>query len=243
MTIIPVTFFSNYENCKTLTFDRCRSNFYIYPFNRQTIPFMSSLLIGSLFISLLHALIPNHWLPVLAIGRKEGWSLGETTRITFIAGLSHVVSTVLIGVLLAMIGGEVSRHVEAWSHLIGPSLLILIGLYFIRQHYTHHHFHLQKNQLNKKGRPAIIAALVIAMFLSPCLEIEAYFLLAGTKGWTFLLLLAILYSVITLSGMLIWIRIAYKGMLKLNWHALEHKAGIITGGILILTGILSYFLN
>ncbi len=204
---------------------------------------MSSLLIGSFFISLLHALIPNHWLPVLAIGRKEGWSLGETTRITFIAGLSHVISTVLIGVLLAMIGSEVSEHLETWSRLIGPSLLILIGLYFIRQHYIHHHFHLQKNQLNKKGKGAIVFALVVAMFLSPCLEIEAYFLLAGSRGWAFLLLLSLLYSVITLSGMLIWIRIAYKGMLKLNWHALEHKAGIITGIILILTGILSYFLN
>ena len=64
---------------------------------------MTSLLIGSLLISLLHAVIPNHWLPVLAIGRKEGWSLAETTRITFIAGMAHVLSTVIIGVLLDII--------------------------------------------------------------------------------------------------------------------------------------------
>ena len=62
---------------------------------------MLSIIIGSLLISLLHAVIPNHWLPVLAIGKKEGWSLAETSRITFIAGMAHVISTIIIGLLLA----------------------------------------------------------------------------------------------------------------------------------------------
>jgi len=129
---------------------------------------MTSVLIGSLLISLLHAVIPNHWLPVLAIGRKEGWSLAETTRITFIAGISHVISTVAIGVLLALIGSELATHIEDFTKIIGPSVLVLIGLYFVKQHYTHHHFHLEKKQIEKKSKSAVIIALVIAMFLSPC---------------------------------------------------------------------------
>jgi len=204
---------------------------------------MVSILIGSLLISLLHAVIPNHWLPVLAIGRKEGWSLAETTRITFIAGMAHVISTVIIGVLLAMIGSEFTSHIEDFTKIIGPAILILIGLYFIRQHYTHHHFHLEKKQIEKKNKGAVIVALVIAMFLSPCMEIEAYFLLAGSKGWYFLAMIASLYAIITITGMLIWVRIAYKGMLKLNWHKWEHNAGIITGIVLIVTGIISFFIN
>lgn len=204
---------------------------------------MTSLLIGSLLISLLHAVIPNHWLPVLAIGKKEGWSLAETTRITFIAGMAHVISTVVIGLLLALIGSELTEHIEDFTKIIGPSILILIGLYFVRQHYTHHHFHLEKKQIEKKKKGAIIVALVIAMFLSPCMEIEAYFLLAGSKGWYFLAMIAALYAIITIAGMLVWIRIAYKGLLKLNWHKWEHNAGIITGLVLIITGIISFFIN
>ncbi|MFC0774045.1 hypothetical protein [Terrimonas alba] len=84
--------------------------------------------------------------------------------------------------------------------------------------------------------------MVLAMFLSPCLEIEAYFLLAGTKGWWILVTIALLYSVVSISGMLLWIRFAYKGLLKLNWHKWEHNAGLISGGVLIATGILSYFI-
>jgi len=86
-------------------------------------------------------------------------------------------------------------------------------------------------------------ALVVAMFLSPCLEIEAYFLLAGTKGWWAVLLIAALYLVISITGMIVWVRLTYTGILKFNWHALEHKAGIITGWTLIATGFISFFLS
>lgn len=204
---------------------------------------MHSIIIGSLLISLLHAVIPNHWLPVLAIGKKEGWSLAETSRITFIAGMTHVISTIIIGLLLGLIGSELTEHIEHFTHIIGPSILVLMGLYFIRQHYKHHHFHLQKGVMEKKTKGSIISALIIAMFLSPCMEIEAYFLLAGAEGWYLMAAIAIMYSIITIAGMLIWIRIVYKGLLKLNWHKWEHNAGIITGFVLIITGIISFFIN
>ena len=197
---------------------------------------MTSLLIGSFLISLLHAIIPNHWLPVLAIGRKEGWSLAETTRITFISGLAHVLSTVVIGLLLALIGNQLAGYIEDFSRIIGSAILI-------RQHYTHHHFHVNEKQLNTKSKKGLLISLVIAMFLSPCMEIEAYFLVAGNNGWHQFIIIALLYSTISISGMLIWVRVAYKGMLRLNWHKLEHNAGIITGGILIATGILSFFIH
>ncbi|MBL7756006.1 MAG: hypothetical protein JNL59_01385 [Chitinophagaceae bacterium] len=204
---------------------------------------MTSLLIGSFLISLLHAIIPNHWLPVLAIGRKEGWSLAETTRITFLSGLAHVLSTVIIGLLLALIGNQLAGYIEDFSRIIGSAILILMGLYFIRQHYTHHHFHVNEKQLNTKSKKALLISLIIAMFLSPCMEIEAYFLVAGNNGWRQFIIIALLYSTISITGMLIWVRIAYKGMLRLNWHKLEHNAGIITGCILIATGILSFFIR
>ena len=204
---------------------------------------MYNIIIGSLLISLLHAVIPNHWLPVLAIGKKEGWSLAETSRVTFLAGMAHVISTIIIGLLLGLIGSELTHHIEHFTKFIAPSVLILMGLFFVRQHYTHHHFHLHPEEIKKKNKSSIILALVIAMFLSPCLEIEAYFLLAGSKGTYVLAGIALMYSVISIVGMLVWIRIVYKGFLKLNWHKWEHNAGIITAFILIITGIISFFIS
>ncbi|HEY0679937.1 MAG TPA: hypothetical protein VGD17_16750 [Chitinophagaceae bacterium] len=204
---------------------------------------MTSIVIGSFLISLLHALIPNHWLPVLAIGRKEKWTLGETVQVTFLSGLAHVCSTIIIGILLGIIGNELSEYIESFTHIIGPSILILIGLYFVQQHYVHHHFHLHNPKTPTRSKRKIIIALVIAMFLSPCMEIEAYFLLAGTKGWGMLGAIASMYAIVTLAGMLFWIRLAYKGLVKLNWHKWEHNAGLISGGVLIATGILSFFVH
>jgi uncharacterized iron-regulated membrane protein len=75
------------------------------------------------------------------------------------------------------------------------------------------------------------------------MEIEAYFLLAGLKGWYMMAFIAVIYSVITITGMLIWVRIVYNGLLKLNWHKWEHNAGIITGLTLVATGIISFFIQ
>lgn len=85
--------------------------------------------------------------------------------------------------------------------------------------------------------------LAIAMFFSPCLEIEAYFLLAGAHGWEHIAFLAILYTAVTVTGMVVWVRITYRGLFKLNWHSLEHNAGIITGITLAATGIAAIFIH
>lgn len=81
------------------------------------------------------------------------------------------------------------------------------------------------------------------MFFSPCMEIEAYFLLAGTQAKWFVSSIALMYLLVTTTGMLLLVRYAYKGVLKLNWHSLEHNAGIITGATLVATGILTFFIQ
>ena len=203
---------------------------------------MVTLITGSLVLSILHALIPNHWLPVLAISRKENWSIGQTTSVTFITGLSHALSTVLIGVVIGVVGVTLAEHIESFAHLVAPLILILLGLFYVYQHHRHKHFHLhpQPKSISKRR---VVVGLVVAMFFSPCFEIEAYFLMAGAHGWEQVTLLAVLYTVVTVTGMVVWVRIAYKGLFKLNWHALEHNAGIITGVTLIVTGLASFFIH
>ncbi len=204
---------------------------------------MFSIITGSLIISLLHAVIPNHWLPVIAIGRKENWTLEEVSKVTLICALAHGVSTVLIGVILSFIGSELEENISHFTHIIAPIILVAIGLIFIYRHHRHKHFHVDGAIQKKKTKTAIITALVIAMFFSPCMEIEAYFLLAGTQAKWLVVLIALMYLFITTTGMLLLVRYAYKGVLKLNWHSLEHNAGIITGVTLVATGILTFFIQ
>jgi nickel/cobalt exporter len=204
---------------------------------------MTSIITGSIVISLLHALMPNHWLPVVTVGRKEGWSLAEVLRIVFIAGCSHVISTLAVGFLLALAGKSLSARVNNFTDLIAPLILIALGTFFLFQHYRHHHFDIDKKLIAKKTKQTVITSLVIAMFFSPCLEIEGYFLMAGANGYKSLLLIAALYTAITLAGMLLWVRVVYKGLSKFNWHKWEHNAGMITGIVLIFTGLITFIIK
>ncbi len=216
---------------------------FFIPLTVQKTGIMYNILVGSILLSLLHAVIPNHWLPVLAIGRKENWSLGEVTKVTFLSGLAHAVSTIVIGIVLGLLSIQLAGKLEYFTKLIAPVCLLVLGTFFIYRHHRHKHFHLHKVPESSFSKTKITLALVIAMFLSPCMEIEAYFLLAGTKGVWAILLIAGLYLMISVSGMILWVRLAYKGLLKLNWHSLEHNAGIITGWTLVITGILSSFIS
>ncbi len=81
---------------------------------------MTEILIGTLLLSLWHTLLPNHWLPMLAIGRAQGWSLRQVTRVTLLAGLAHVGSTVLLGFGLALLGWQLSAAFAETVRQVAP---------------------------------------------------------------------------------------------------------------------------
>ena len=204
---------------------------------------MTSLIAGTLVISLLHAVIPNHWLPIIAIGRKEQWTLAEVTKVTFLSALAHACSTFLLGLGMGYIGSAMASTITFFTTIIAPTILIVLGLVFIYRHHRHQHFHIDESVKQKRTKPKIILALVVAMFFSPCLEIEAYFLLAGAEAPWLIWYIGLTYFIITTIGMVLLVRFSYHGLHKLNWHALEHNAGIITGITLVVTGIISFFIN
>ena len=91
------------------------------------------LFISVLAISILHAILPNHWLPVVAISRQLGWNGRKTALVTMLAALAHSLSTVIIGILLAF-GGMTLNKVLPYFHIVAASILILLGLLFVWRH-------------------------------------------------------------------------------------------------------------
>lgn len=203
---------------------------------------MNTLFVGTIMLSLLHGLIPSHWLPVLALKEKYFWSSGKTIRIALGAALAHSLSTFLLGIFLGLFSLSLAENLNSYTRWIIPALLISVGIYFIIQHHRHHHFHIaEKQKLEKAGSGQVIALLLFMMFLSPCLEIEAYFIMAGSYGWEVIIYIGLLYTVVSVAGITFWVAMAQKGLHKFNWHKLEHNAGLISGAVLILTGIISFF--
>lgn len=190
---------------------------------------------GAILISLLHGLIPSHWLPVVAIGRKYGWTQGKVLQVAIWAALAHSFSTVIIGLIAALLGKMLGSSIEAFSQSIPAIILIILGIWFIWRHYTHHHFHLEPHARNQQN---LIWPILTAMFLSPCMEIEGYFFVAGTAGMKWFWLMALVYIGLSVLSIFLWVFLAWKGTSRINSHRWEHSSGIITGFVLVLSGLL-----
>ena len=207
-----------------------------------------NILLGSILLGSVHAAIPNHWLPVVLIGRAEGWSEPETLGVVALSGFFHTLSTVVLGVLIGAIGREVSGQLEDQTRLIASLLLVFMGLIYVAMHREHaHHHHPPANRPNR-SKATIITSLSAAMLFSPCLEVETFFFTAGTLGWAAVATLALTYTVVTIACMVGLTALSYRGLARVNWsgvdsHWLDHNEKRVTGGILIALGILLFFIK
>ncbi|MDJ1485968.1 hypothetical protein QNI16_36140 [Cytophagaceae bacterium YF14B1] len=160
---------------------------------------------------------------------------------------------------------SLTTRIDSLAHTLAPVLLILLGGIYIYQQriqtrrsqpgdaqigssggqdqnrHTHKHFHIPipTNLITRKT----ILLLLAIMFFSPCIEVEGYFLLAGAYGTGFVLLIALVYTLVSIGGMLAWIGFAYSGVSGIRWHKMEHNAEMVTGITLIATGLLSFYLH
>jgi nickel/cobalt transporter (NicO) family protein len=209
--------------------------------------------LSSLLLSLVHATIPSHWLPLIAIGKAEKWSDRETLSVTAITGASHTISTIVIGIVVGMIGYKLSESYHFITKIIAPTVLIALGIiYFILEYmhslikntkHNHHHIHVDEIIEKRKSKRSIVTALSVAMFFSPCLEIEIYYFTASRLGWLGIGIVSTVYFFITILGMMFLVYFAGKGVKKLQWHFLEHHDKLISGIVLVLVGLLAIFID
>jgi ABC-type nickel/cobalt efflux system permease component RcnA len=76
-------------------------------------------------VGVLHTLVPDHWVPIIALARQRGWSRAETARAAFVAGTGHVSSTLAIAFAVWIAGVAVAARL---GHLVDiASSLALIG--------------------------------------------------------------------------------------------------------------------
>lgn len=216
---------------------------------------MIQIFIASLTLSLIHASIPNHWLPLIAIGKTEKWNLKETLSATAITGFAHTLSTVIIGIIVGVIGYKLSSSYEVISHLVAPAILVVLGIIYIildlsgANHYHEHHHHNHQHSHNDSTLPmkghkskwAVLSALSLGMFFTPCIEIEAYYFQASTIGWKGIWIVSAVYTFVTLGYMLLLVYLGFKGVKNLQSHFLEKHEKRITGIVLIIVGLITYF--
>ena len=199
---------------------------------------------GTVLLAMVHALIPNHWLPLVAVAKAENWKQKDITSITFLAALAHVLGTVALGLVLGTIGKELQEEYGSIIYVVSSVVLIVFGLIYYTVNLPHHHHRSQKDVAQfKRSKRKWILIFIFMMFLSPCLEVESLFLSAGAYGMRLVILLSIIYAIVSISGILLLVNLGYKGINLLSAQFIEHNEKRISGAVLILVGIISFFLH
>lgn len=91
-----------------------------------------------------HAILPDHWMPLAVLGRTRRYPLSRVTRLSGLAGLAHVLVSLVLGGILIVIGLQFRSAVEHAQAAIIGSLLVATGVGFAvlqATGYGHHHDH------------------------------------------------------------------------------------------------------
>lgn len=208
---------------------------------------MYEILLGSLALSLLHAAIPSHWLPLVALSRTQDWGQRELLGTTVVVGAAHTLSTILIGILVGAVGYTIAGTHEELLRSVAPAILVLLGLVFVvqgvRGHHHHHHHGPAIPDAGPVSKASIVLSLSVAMFFSPCLEIEAYYLHASLYGWPGILLVSVVYFFVTIIGMTLLVEIGSRSARRLKFHFLDHHERLLTGLLLVALGVAAFVLR
>ncbi len=161
---------------------------------------------------------------------------------TLVAGLAHVLSTVGIGLALGLLGWRLSARFEQFAGGVAPLLLIAIGLLYAFSGPGHTHPDLRPLS-RRPPRRRVVLGLAATMFLAPCLEIQTFFLAAGTHGPAALALLMSVYLLASVSAMCALVALAHRSLQGLNVDGLARHERQLTGAVLVLVGVASFFVD
>ncbi len=205
---------------------------------------MYSIITGTILISIIHALIPNHWLPLVAIARTEKWTRSELFFISSVTATAHVIGTVILGTILGMIGTTLAHKYEDYIHIIAPVLMIVFGLVYFSITRANHVDPVDENMEGyRKSKTKVILILILMMFLSPCLEVQSLFLAVGAFGTEAILLLGLIYAIISVTGIMSFVMLAFRGYNLINSVFMQRHEKQITGIVLIVVGIVTFFIH
>lgn len=204
-----------------------------------------SVLLGStLTIGVVHALAPDHWVPFVSIGKAQNWSKTKLVWITFVSGIGHVGSSVVIGAIGLILGFSLSslKSIESQRAEVAGLLLVGFGLAYAiwgLKHMRHDHHH----KIDAK-RSVTIWTMIAIFVLGPCEPLIPLMFISAAHGWTAVWLVSAVFSLVTLMMMVGQALLAYVGINLMRLHKLEHythaAAGLVialTGGMVMLLGI------
>ncbi|HTX13388.1 MAG TPA: hypothetical protein VME22_32520 [Solirubrobacteraceae bacterium] len=91
-----------------------------------------------------HAILPDHWVPLAVLGRTRRYPLSRIARLSSLAGVAHVLVSIVLGAVIIAIGLQFRSTIQHAQDAIIGCILIATGIGFLALELTghgHHHDH------------------------------------------------------------------------------------------------------
>ncbi|MFQ5956675.1 MAG: hypothetical protein ACE5KK_02755 [Candidatus Brocadiales bacterium] len=206
---------------------------------------MEALILSALGIGFLHSLAPDHWLPFASIAKAQGWSRRKLLGVSFLAGMAHVGSSIVLGALGIFLGLGLVRleGVESLRGNLAGFLLIGFGVAYALwglKHLRHNHLHLDAK------KTVTVWALIAIFIFGPCEPLIPLMFLAVQHGWYGVWLTTAAFALITVFMVVAQSMLAFLGMGILPGRHMVHMeqwSHVMAGGVIALTGVAVMFLG
>lgn len=85
-----------------------------------------------------HAILPDHWVPLAVVGRTRRLPLARVARLSGLAGVAHVLVSLLLGGAIVAVGLQFRSAVQSAQDTIVGGLLVATGIGFAIVELTGH---------------------------------------------------------------------------------------------------------
>lgn len=225
------------------------------------------LLVSAASIGFVHTLIgPDHYLPFIMMGRAQAWSRTRTLWVTFLCGLGHVLSSVLLGIVGVVFGVALHRLelIESVRGDIAAWALIAFGLIYgawglrralrgraschahVHTHddgtvHTHGHIHADAAAHNHAHTPRAVMTtwtLFTVFVLGPCEPLIPLLMYpAASESIAGMVAVATVFSLVTIATMMAMVWAISAGVARVPLGAMERFTHAISGAVIAMAGI------
>jgi nickel/cobalt transporter (NicO) family protein len=234
---------------------------------------LSALVITAASIAFFHTLFgPDHYLPFIMMSWARKWSWFKTALITFLCGLGHIASSIVLGFIGIALGLAVKGlvDIESYRGNIAAWLLIAFGLVYMvwgirravrNQPHEHRHIHSQEivhqhlhehndehihvHDLQDNNKVNLTPWILFTIFVfGPCEPLIPILMYPAAQSSVIdLLIVVAVFGTITISTMLTAVLVSRAGINLLPLTKMQHYSHAIAGASIFLCGIAIAFLG
>ncbi|HEX2920216.1 MAG TPA: sulfite exporter TauE/SafE family protein [Bacteroidales bacterium] len=231
---------------------------------------LTLLSVTAVSLGFIHTILgPDHYLPFIVLSQAKKWSLRKTMIITFLCGLGHVASSIVLGLIGIAVGISISKlvSVESFRGNIAGWLFIAFGLVYMiisirkiikKRKHTHSHFHLggekhfhehdhsnEHSHVHQEERVNTTPWILFIIFVfGPCEPLIPLLMYpAAENNITGAVFVSILFATVTILTMMAVVLVFQLGLNKINLKPLEKYSHLIAGAMIFFSGIAIQFLG